>query len=78
MHRILVVGLHVSLALSVLIGIAEAQQDGTKFDSKGDTQTYLSLAVEDQQVRDRAWSTCCTTGREHSGEGIWRPDAQRP
>lgn len=50
MHRILVVGLYASLVLSVFIGIAEAQQDGTKFDSKGDTQTYLSLAVEDQQV----------------------------
>ena len=39
-----------SIALGVFTGILEAQQDGTKFDSKGDTQTYLAIAAEEQQV----------------------------
>lgn len=52
MYRMIFGGLCMSIvsALGVFAGIVGAQQDGTKFDSKGDTQTYLAIAVEQQQI----------------------------
>ena len=50
MYRMLFRGLITSLGVIVFTGIVGAQQDGTKFDSKGDTQTYLGIAVEEQKV----------------------------
>ena len=50
MYRMIFVSLFISLALSFFTGKLGAQQDGTKFDSKGDTQTYLGISAEEQQV----------------------------
>lgn len=56
MYRTLFVSLLVSVALSSLTGIVGAQVDeradpkGEKLDPKADTQTFLTIAVEEQQV----------------------------
>jgi len=39
-----------SAAIGFFPAMLGAQEDGAKFDSKGDSQTYLAIAAEDQQV----------------------------
>ena len=52
MYRMIFGGIF--LLMSAAIGffpiMLGAQEDGAKFDSKGDSQTYLAIAAEDQQV----------------------------
>lgn len=56
MYRTLVAGIFMIVALGFLTGTLGAQQDvqsdpkGEKLDPKADTQTFLTIAVEEQQV----------------------------
>ncbi len=56
MYRMLFVGLFMTVMLSFFTGTVEAQQDatqdptGAQLDPKADTQTFLTIAVEEQHV----------------------------